>query len=205
MARREGVVTKRLWIVAGPNGAGKSTLVHRYNTMALPVSNPDEIARQLDASHPEGKGIEAGRRALNERREFFSAGRSFILETTFSGKGALATIKAAKAHGYKVSLVFVALKAPAVSLLRVRSRVAQGGHDVAEADILRRYDRSFDNAILALSQVDKAYVIENTQRLPSLVARIEKRVVRRFSARVPVWLKERFPILHRGLDQGLSL
>jgi predicted ABC-type ATPase len=40
-------MSKTLWIVAGPNGAGKSSLVARYNKEGLPVSNPDDIAKEL--------------------------------------------------------------------------------------------------------------------------------------------------------------
>ena len=94
-------MNKRLWIIAGPNGSGKSTLVSKYNKNLLPVSNPDILASRLSPSAPEAVMLQAGRQTLKERSILFSKERSFILETTFSGKAALSTITNAQSKGYK--------------------------------------------------------------------------------------------------------
>lgn len=199
----------RLWIVAGPNGAGKSTLVDRYNQHGLPVSNPDELAKQINPENPEKAQIEAGKRALTERRNFLSAGQSFLIETTFSGRGSLQQLEEAKRAGFKTCLVVVGIDVVATSFARVATRVMRGGHSVPAADIERRYQRTFDNVNQALKQVDLAFVIDNSKRRPSLVAKIERGKVIRLSPKAPAWILKQIPLLarHRAKErsQGMSL
>ena len=54
-------------------------------------------------------------------------------------------MRQAQAHGFIVRLVYVCLDNPERSIQRVRERVAQGGNDVPDADIRRRYNRSLLN------------------------------------------------------------
>ncbi len=196
-------MTKRLWIIAGPNGAGKSTLVSRYNKANLFVLNPDDIAQQLSPTAPEKVGISAGRKATQLRKQLLKDGKSFILETTFSGKGALTLIKAAKSQGYKINLVFVGLKSAALSAHRVSMRVRDGGHSVPISDILRRYPRSGENLRLAIPLVDRAIVLDNTKSKHQPIARLEKGKVKRVSTRLPRWAKEFLPALKKAQDRGL--
>lgn len=199
----------RLWIIAGPNGAGKSTLVEDFNRAGLPVSNPDELAKQINPDNPEKAQIEAGRRALTERRAFLASDQSFLIETTFSGRGALQQLEEAKQAGFKTSLVVVGIKSAATSFARVATRVMRGGHSVPAADIERRYQRTFDNVNQALTLVDLAFVVDNSKRRPSLVAKIERGKVTRLSPKAPAWILKQIPLLarHRAKErsQGMSL
>jgi predicted ABC-type ATPase len=198
-------MSKTLWIVAGPNGAGKSSLVARYNKEGLPVSNPDDIAKELRPSAPEMAAIQAAKSAIAQRRELFRQGTSFIIETTFSGANALGLIQQAHDNGYKVRMAFVAVAAPSISVLRVQSRVQMGGHYVPNKDVLRRYERSFANLQKSLPLIDHAYVINNSGRRPSIVARLQKGKVQRLHPRPPKWLQNRLPILARAMNLGLGL
>jgi predicted ABC-type ATPase len=124
--------------------------------------DPDAIARRLNPSNPSAAAVAAGREALNRTAEYLREGLSFAVETTLSGHGPLATIREAKAHGFTVHLVFVAVDTPVVSIARVRNRTAQGGHFVPDADVRRRYARSLANAALALSLADVARFYDNS-------------------------------------------
>lgn len=186
-------MSKTLWIIAGPNGSGKSTLVRRHNTLGLPVSNPDDIAALLSPQAPEAAALEAGREAVRQRERLFQEGKSFLVETTFSGASPLNLIDKAHACGYKVSLVFVAVQDPLLSILRVDSRVRSGGHFVPKKDILRRYERSFDNFKMTLSDIDRAYLIDNSPERPSIVAHFQKGKIQRLSRNPPQWLIRRIP------------
>ncbi|WP_020592834.1 zeta toxin family protein [Kiloniella laminariae] len=195
-------MSKRLWIIAGPNGAGKSTLVSKYNLNQLPVSNPDVIAQRLSPSAPEAAMVQAGRQAIKERSLHFTKGNSFILETTFSGKTAISTISNAQSKGYKVNLVFVALKSSRGSMLRVDTRVRSGGHFVSAEDIQRRYTRASENLKKAIPIADRTFIIDNTGQRPFLIARLEKGVVKKVRSRIPKWIDELLPLLKK--QQGLS-
>ena len=74
------------------------------------------------------------------------AGRSFSIETTLSGRSHIATTSEAQALGYRIELNYVGTGDVTINLERIRQRVAAGGHDVPEADVRRRYERSLVNA-----------------------------------------------------------
>src|ERR1700690_920683 len=76
----------------------------------------------------------------------FDATTSFSVETTLSGRLHFSMIENARTRGYAIELVYVGTADVAINLERIRQRVAAGGHDVPEADVLRRAKRSFDHA-----------------------------------------------------------
>ena len=140
--------TKRIIIVAGPNGAGKTTFARAF----LPAEanlprfiNADQIAAGLAAFAPETAAIRAGRVMLEEIALCAGRGDDFAFETTLSGLSWLRSIREWRDNGYQVSLYFLSLPSADVAVGRVALRVAQGGHDVAEAVIRRRFARGLDN------------------------------------------------------------
>lgn len=116
----------QLWVIAGPNGAGKSTLADRYLIGRLAVVNPDNIARE----HPGIGSIQAGKLAIRSQKQYLSAHESFAWETTLSGNRELPFMREAQSGGFKINLVFVGVRDPGISMLRVAERVAAGGHSI---------------------------------------------------------------------------
>ncbi len=148
-------MTPRLWMVAGANGSGKTTLVKKYNINNLIISNPDEIAKNLNFEDITKAHIAAGRIALKQRNDLINKRQSFIVETTLSGFGSFNLIKKAKAKGYKINLIYIGLKSSSMSIARVETRVVSGGHKVKQKDIIRRVSRSHKNLIKAIPVVDR--------------------------------------------------
>lgn len=132
----------------------------RYIRGRIPVVNPDDIARG-DGSRPPVSLMEAGRIALRERRLLLEMNTDFAVETTLTGNSEIELMRAAKARGYKVNLIFVAIDDVQTSIARVGERVRRGGHDVPEADLLRRFDRSMTNLEVAAAIADRLIVIDN--------------------------------------------
>ncbi|MCM1294703.1 MAG: AAA family ATPase [Muribaculaceae bacterium] len=133
---------KTMYLVAGPNGSGKTTLARELvtdeDTLFL---NADEIAAALN----DKVGIQAGKILLNQINETISAGRSFVLESTISGKYHLDAIKRAKQKKYNIILIYVFLDSVKQNLARIQMRVKLGGHNVPKTDVIRRYNRSLQN------------------------------------------------------------
>ena len=119
-----------LSVVAGPNGSGKSTLTASIwfegNSNLI---DPDAIARSIDPVRPSRAAIPAARRSILRGKALLAARASFTLETTLAGHGAITIMKEAKKAGYRIALVYVALKDPELHIERVRLRVSRGGHD----------------------------------------------------------------------------
>ena len=84
------------------------------------------------------------------------------METTLAGHNAISIIREAKNAGYRTFLLYVALNDPEYHIERMRLRVAEGGHDIPDADVRRRYWRSLARAPEALRLCDEAEVLDNT-------------------------------------------
>jgi predicted ABC-type ATPase len=50
-----------------------------------------------------------------------------------------------KASGYRIEIIFLKLQSPQLALRRIAARVKQGGHNVAPADVFRRFKRGWEN------------------------------------------------------------
>lgn len=139
---------KRVIIIAGPNGAGKTTFARAFlprEAHLLRFINADLIAAGLAPFAPETAAIKAGRLMLEEIEEATRRGESFAFETTLAGLGYLRQIERWKAEGYRVSLYFLTLPDAQTAVARVAERVRQGGHDVPEPIIRRRYAAGWRN------------------------------------------------------------
>jgi predicted ABC-type ATPase len=135
-------------IIAGPNGAGKTTFAREFlpHEAACPVFvNADLIAAGLSPFDVEAAALQAGRLMLQELERHFQARRSFAFETTLSGRTWLRHIGRWQAAGYRVELIFLRLKSADEAVARVQQRVLQGGHDIPEAVIRRRFAAGLDN------------------------------------------------------------
>ena len=63
----------------------------------------------------------------------------------------------------------------ALSLARIKQRVASGGHDVPEEDVRRRFERSVQHFFGAYAQhIDDWFLFDNSDVQPHLVAQKSK-------------------------------
>ncbi|WP_256645670.1 AAA family ATPase [Thermomonas paludicola] len=171
-------MSKRIIILAGPNGAGKTTFARTFlpDEAQLPrFINADLIAAGLSPFAPESAAIKAGRLMLEEIEACVARGESFAFETTLSGVGYRQRIRHWRALGYHVSLFFLSLPAAQTAIDRVATRVQQGGHDIPEAVIRRRFSsglRNFDAVYKA--EVDDWALYDNSGDEPVLLDWSEK-------------------------------
>ena len=147
-----------LHVVAGPNGCGKSTLTRTTWFSGVEVIDPDAIARDTMAGNP----TEAARSALRRRQAALAAGKTLVVETTLAGSGILRFMKAARTAGYRIVLHYVSVNSADQALIRIRNRVALGGHDVPESDVRRRFARSQANLPAAIARADEVLLYDNT-------------------------------------------
>jgi len=159
------VTAPTFWIVGGPNGSGKSTLCPSLFG-GLPVLNPDVVAARLVAagSSPAEAAVAAGREVVEQTRGALKGGKSFVIETTLSGRMQLRAASEARDRGWRVGLVFVCVASPALSMQRIASRVAAGGHDVPAADVERRFDRSLAHLVELSALADPLLAYDNSSR-----------------------------------------
>jgi predicted ABC-type ATPase len=175
-------------VLAGHNGSGKSTMWRKHLSphLQMPLINADRMMlsvlpepenailpdwavaiRDTDESwmHVAQKGVESfGAHAM-------SRGVPFAIETVFSfwreNKDGTVTskidlIRQMQNAGYFVLLCFVGLPSFELSVARVATRVAAGGHAVALDKLEARFSRTQKAIRRAASVADAAVLVDNS-------------------------------------------
>lgn len=164
----------RIIIIAGPNGAGKTTFAREFlpnEADCLQFVNADLIAAGLSPFAPETAALQAGRLMLTQIADHVAHRRSFALETTLSGLGYARQIPLWRAQGYLVALYFLTLPNADMAVARVAQRVKQGGHNIPEAIIRRRFSSGQFNLGRYCDLVDAWAVFDNQGESPVLVSK----------------------------------
>ena len=192
-----------LTILAGPNGSGKSTLTGKLRFDGREnLLDPDAIAKRIDPANPRRAAVAAGRDAILRTREYLRTDTSFSIETTLSGGSYLETMKIARDRGFIVRLVYICVGNAEKNVQRVRARFAQGGHDVPDEDIRRRYGRSLANLPAALKLANEAWLYDNAGDEPRLVLETRDGVVVWKSDDQPEWVTRARQAWLDGADAG---
>jgi Uncharacterized protein conserved in bacteria len=164
---------RRILIIGGPNGAGKTTFALEYlpKEAGCPIFiNADLIADGLSPFDPTLVTIRSGRIMLQMIREHAERGDSFAFETTLAGRSYAHSIPRWREAGYGVTLFFLSLPTPEAAISRVAERVRQGGHDVAEDVVRRRFFAGLENfETLYKPIVDEWFHYDNAGRKPVLL------------------------------------
>jgi predicted ABC-type ATPase len=165
---------RNLYIIAGCNGAGKTTASYTILPEILDCRefvNADEIAKGLSPFQPEKVAVESGRIMLQRVKELLAEGEDFAFETTLATRSYSTTVKKAKEEGYNVVLLFFWLQKVELAIERVKSRVAEGGHNIPEEVIRRRYLRGIKNLFdIYFPLVDVVYIFDNSEGRHELIA-----------------------------------
>jgi predicted ABC-type ATPase len=123
---------------------------------------------------PEAVAFRAGRLMLKERSLYAKRGEDFGFETTLSGRSYLDLIRRLTKRGYKVHFVFLMVPTVDLAITRVRGRVLEGGHDIPEFVVRRRFDRSIQNFLAYYRKLGDSWILfDNSGATPTVVA-IEK-------------------------------
>lgn len=165
---------RNLYIIAGCNGAGKTTASFTILPKILNCDefvNADEIARGLSPFKPERAGIQAGRLMLERIKYLIEKDQNFAFETTLSTRSYKNLVIEAQNKGYNVTLIFFHLKSEDLAVKRVETRVKEGGHDITEEIIRRRYKNGLKNFFnIFKNLVNEWMFIENSGEPYTLIA-----------------------------------
>ena len=164
---------KKILIIAGPNGAGKTNFATEFlpNEADCPsFVNADSIAAGLSPFRPSSVEFRASRLMIETIHGYAARGESFAFETTLSGRGYIRWIPLWRERGYHVKLLFLQLPTPELAVARVRQRVSEGGHDVPEAVVRRRFRAGWSNfELIYRDLVDEWVIYDNSGSSPVLL------------------------------------
>ena len=153
------------YVVAGPNGAGKTTFALKYLPRIVSCYdfiNADEIAKGLSPLDYEAGMLKACKIFLEILNRKIEERKDFAFETTLSGRTYLPRIVDWRKSGWIVTLFYLYIPDAEFSAQRVRHRVLEGGHDIPDADIVRRYPRSIRNLFDYAEVCDRTLCFDNT-------------------------------------------
>jgi predicted ABC-type ATPase len=168
------VEERNLYIIAGCNGAGKTTASFTILPDILDCKefvNADEIAKGLSPFQPEKVAFEAGRIMLHRINELLLQNENFAFETTLSTKSYKNKVLEAKNKNYNVTLLFFWLKNPKLAKERVKTRVLEGGHNIPQDVIERRYTKGIKNLFdIYIPITDQVLIFDNSEGKHQLIA-----------------------------------
>ena len=172
MNDRQSNTNPRALIIAGPNGAGKTTFAREF----LPAEghcptfiNADLIAVGLSPFRPDTMVVEASRLMLEHVRRSVTKLDDFAVETTLAGRAYQRFISEWREAGYQIDLRFLQLPTAEIAIERVRQRVAQGGHNIPENDIRRRFDRGLKNFQETYRQIVDKWQLYDASQWPPII------------------------------------
>lgn len=113
---------------------------------------------------------------LKQIHDHVRKGDSFAFETTLSGRGYARRIPRWQEQGYRIKLFFLRLPNPEAAVARVAQRVSEGGHDVPEPVIRRRFDAGWTNFVQVYRDlVDEGALYGNSGDEPKLLEEMSQR------------------------------
>lgn len=185
--------SKQLWILAGGNGSGKTTFYNQYLAKyGIRFVNADLIARAIDYENAEDLSYQAATVAAKIREDLIAKGVSFCFETVFSHESKIDFIAQAKAHRYKIIMIYIHLSTSALNEARVRQRISEGGHSVPVKKIHARIPRTMKHIKTALALVDEARLLDNSLRDDPFrqIVVLRSGNCKELVSPLPAWVKE---------------
>jgi predicted ABC-type ATPase len=163
-----------VYIIAGPNGAGKTTFAREFLPNYADCTNfinADLIAQGVSPFSPDAAAFRAGRLMLGEIALYAKRRADFGFETTLSGHSHSKLIRDLKKVGYQPHIFYLWVPRIELVLDRVRERVLEGGHDVPEVVVRRRFERSIRNFLTSYRVLAESWTLfDNSAETPKIVA-----------------------------------
>ena len=163
---------KKLYIISGCNGAGKTTASYTLLPEVFQCKefvNADEIAKGLSPFNPEGVAIDAGKVMLQRITDLLAREETFAIETTLASRTLNTLVEKAQANGYNVKLIFFWLNSTQLAVRRVAQRVKEGGHNIPENVIKRRYVAGIKNLFRIFIPIVDSWLIADNSAVPRIL------------------------------------
>jgi predicted ABC-type ATPase len=111
--------------------------------------------------------LQPARRSCGLAKKNLARRESFAVETTLSGNNYLQMMTYARGleNGFDVFLIYIGTESVEINLARIAKRVQSGGHNVPEADVRRRYIRSFRILPIAFRIADSILLFDNSDEV----------------------------------------
>lgn len=208
----------RIYVLAGVNGAGKSSVAGAaIRAAGGEYLNPDGATERIVMANPGATLAEANAAAGTQGKRLLERAigdrLDFTFETTLGGNTITRLLELALDRQIQVHVRYVGLAGIDLHIERVRARVASGGHDIPEAKIRERYQKSRINLIRLLPRLTTLSLLDNSITAPPeegvrpevrLLLRAEGGSIREVVPleTMPVWAKPIVMVAYRAWGEG---
>lgn len=159
----------RLFVIGGCNGAGKTTASYTILPELLDCSefiNSDEFAMSLSPFDPDKASIMAGRYMHMKMQILMQKKRDFGIESTLATRSLVKIIKESQENGYTVTVLYLWISSPELAIERVKKRVTEGGHDVLDDTIRRRFNAGLINFFNDYMKIADEWILADNSNPP---------------------------------------
>lgn len=181
------IEVKTYTIIAGVNGAGKSSLAGVLRTEMTNLGKIIDVDKIIAKCN--GNMYEGGKKSVELINDCLNKGICFTQETTLPGHSILKNVKIAIEKGYYIRLYYVGLNTVEESIARIENRVRKGGHDIPDADVVRRFKNRFENLSKVLPYCDEAKFYDNENGFVA-VAEYRNGEILQIGSQSPEWLMQ---------------
>ncbi|HEY4064892.1 MAG TPA: hypothetical protein VGM30_23475 [Puia sp.] len=167
-----------LYVLGGANGVGKTTwylfgIETKAISAELPFINIDLIVlRELGGYTAEN--ISKAEQIARERMgNLLQERKDFMIESNLSKSADYDWIALMRKNGYETVLFFLGTNNVEINKIRVKARVLEGGHDVAEPIIEQRYQMGMSYLKSKLLDFSDATLIDVSSHEPCRMAHLQ--------------------------------
>lgn len=191
-----------LSILAGPNGAGKTSyyetaIAEGFIDPMLSFVNVDLITRSLPGMYTTENFAKAEIIAREKIALHINEMTDFMIESNLATQKDYDWIQSIIKKGYEVTLYFLCTSFLEINYNRVKKRVAEGGHDVAEPIIEHRYKMGLIYLKTNLPIFSKVFLIDNTGETALVMAEVNYGVLTFKEKNTPTWVNNALYIIER--------
>lgn len=197
-----------LYILAGPNGSGKTSfyflsLRNGFINPEIPFLNIDLIVKNELGAYTAENFIIAERLYRERVNTHITKSQDFMIESNLAAQADYVWLEAMQNKGYEITLYFMCTDDIDIHKERVKKRVSEGGHDVAEAIIEHRYTASLSYLKTKLTLFKNVFFIDNSDET-KIVAQLQNGTITYLENTGPAWTKNALEIIIRLANRKLN-
>lgn len=191
-----------LHVLGGANGAGKTSwyqlgLQEKDTSPNLPFINLDIIVSQELGDYTSENLAKAEGIARDRMRKLLEDKSDFMIESNLSKTTDYDWIDRMRNNGYDTILYFLGTKNVEINKARVRGRVLEGGHDVADPVIEQRYRMGLSYLKSKILDFTIATLIDVSENEPQIMAKLKYGQVSFKHPNCPPWVQSSLDLAER--------
>lgn len=195
-----------LYVLGGANGVGKTTwyqfgIASKAISTDLPFINIDLIVLNELGGYTVENIAKAEQIARERMRNLLDERKDFMIESNLSKSADYDWIALMRKNGYDTILFFLGTSNFEINKARVRARVVEGGHDVADAIIEQRYQTGMSYIKSKILDFAEVTLVDVSSHEPSRMAQLQNGRIIFKSPDCPLWIKQSLELAERLMSR----